>query len=132
MDIESMKKKLEDYEKPFVILHEFIKKNQTSEAINYIKDYFNCDEETAKEVFIEFKVDHDVIFTPSKKLSDAEIAYNNMLAQSWLNQPKCPTCGSKNLKKISTVSKAVNTAMFGIWGTKRNKTFHCNNCGYEW
>ena len=48
------------------------------------------------------------------------------------NKPKCPTCSSTNLKKISTVSKAVNTAMFGLLGTKRNKTFHCNNCGYEW
>ena len=49
-----------------------------------------------------------------------------------VNQPKCPTCKSTNLKKISVTSKAVNTAVFGIFGTKRNKTFHCNNCGYEW
>lgn len=48
------------------------------------------------------------------------------------NVPKCPTCQSTNLKKISTTSKVVNTVMFGIFGTKRHKTFHCNNCGYEW
>ena len=48
------------------------------------------------------------------------------------NIPKCPTCGSPNLKKISTTSKAVNTIAFGLLGTKRHKTFHCNNCGYEW
>lgn len=48
------------------------------------------------------------------------------------NFPHCPTCGSTNLKKISTTSKAVNTVAFGIFGTKRHKTFHCNNCGYEW
>ncbi len=49
-----------------------------------------------------------------------------------LNKPKCPTCQSQNLKKISATSKAVNTAVWGIFGTKRHKTFHCNNCGYEW
>lgn len=48
------------------------------------------------------------------------------------NVPKCPTCQSTNLKKITVTSKAMNTAMFGIFGKKRHKTFHCNNCGYEW
>lgn len=48
------------------------------------------------------------------------------------SKPKCPTCSSQNLKKISTTSKVVNTAVFGLFGTKRHKTFHCNNCGYEW
>lgn len=47
-------------------------------------------------------------------------------------KPKCPTCNSTNIKKISATSKVVNTAVFGLFGTKRHKTFHCNNCGYEW
>lgn len=37
------------------------------------------------------------------------------------NIPHCPTCSSTNLKKISTTSKAANTALFGILGTKRYK-----------
>ena len=48
------------------------------------------------------------------------------------NVPKCPTCQSTNLKRISTTAKVANTALFGLFGTKRHKTFHCNNCGYEW
>ncbi len=44
----------------------------------------------------------------------------------------CPYCNSLNTSKISTASKMVNTVAFGIFGTKRHKTFHCNNCGYEW
>lgn len=46
--------------------------------------------------------------------------------------PKCPTCSSTNIKKVSVTSKLANTALFGIFGTKRHKIFHCNNCGYEW
>ncbi|MCI8307572.1 MAG: hypothetical protein HFH14_05930 [Lachnospiraceae bacterium] len=49
-----------------------------------------------------------------------------------INQPHCPTCNSDNLRKISTTSKVMNTAMWGLLGTRRNKTYHCNNCGYEW
>lgn len=48
------------------------------------------------------------------------------------NVPKCPTCQSTNIKKVSTTSKAINTVMFGLLGTKRHKTFHCNDCEYEW
>ncbi len=48
------------------------------------------------------------------------------------NIPHCPTCSSTDLKKISTTSKVMNTAMWGIFGTKRHKTYHCNSCGYEW
>lgn len=53
-------------------------------------------------------------------------------AQQMQNIPKCPTCQSTSIKKITMTSKAVNTVMFGIYGSKRHKTFHCNNCGYEW
>ena len=48
------------------------------------------------------------------------------------NIPKCPTCSSTNIKKISTTSKVTDTVVFGLFGTKRHKTFHCSKCGYEW
>lgn len=48
------------------------------------------------------------------------------------NTVKCPTCSSANVKKISTTEKLTNTVMWGILGTKRYKTFHCNKCSYEW
>lgn len=41
---------------------------------------------------------------------------------------ECPYCHSKNTTKISSVSKALNTAMFGILGNKRNQQWHCNSC----
>lgn len=97
-----------------------------NEAIQYIKDFFKCDDKTAEDAFNIFKSKTGA--PPSQQ----QIAHANAVAREALNKPKCPTCQSTNLKKISTTSKAVNTAMFGIFGTKRNKTFHCNNCGYEW
>ena len=36
----------------------------------------------------------------------------------------CPYCNSVNTSKISTTSKVMNTAMFGIFGTKRHKQWH--------
>ena len=40
----------------------------------------------------------------------------------------CPYCHSVNTKKITTTSKVVNTALFGIFGQKRRYQWHCNNC----
>ncbi|MCM1237321.1 MAG: hypothetical protein NC489_45215 [Ruminococcus flavefaciens] len=47
------------------------------------------------------------------------------------NKVHCPYCNSVNVKKISATSKAVNTALFGIFGTKRNKQWHCEKCGSD-
>lgn len=46
--------------------------------------------------------------------------------------PKCPTCGSPDLEKIGTASKVLDVAFWGFASGKVKKTFHCNNCGYEW
>lgn len=45
--------------------------------------------------------------------------------------PKCPICGSTNIKKISFTSRAVKTALFGAVGAidDAGKTWKCNNCG---
>lgn len=48
------------------------------------------------------------------------------------NIPKCPTCGSPNIKKISLTSKAVGGVMFGLFSSNVRKTMHCKNCGYKW
>lgn len=46
--------------------------------------------------------------------------------------PRCPTCGSTNIQKISLASKAVGGYMFGILSSNVRNTFKCNNCGYKW
>ena len=48
------------------------------------------------------------------------------------NTPKCPTCGSTNIEKISTTSKVVGGALFGLFSSNVRKTMHCKNCGYKW
>lgn len=45
--------------------------------------------------------------------------------------PKCPICGSTNIKKITMTTRAVKTATFGIAGAvdDAGKTYKCDNCG---
>ena len=48
------------------------------------------------------------------------------------NIPKCPTCGSTNIEKISTTSKAIGFVAVGVFSSNFGKTMHCKNCGYKW
>lgn len=47
-------------------------------------------------------------------------------------QPKCPTCQSTNIRKISGVERGTFIWTFGLFSNKINKTFKCNSCGYTW
>lgn len=48
------------------------------------------------------------------------------------NVPKCPTCGSTSVEKISLTQKAVGGALFGLFSSNVRNTMHCKNCGYKW
>lgn len=48
------------------------------------------------------------------------------------NVPKCPTCQSTDIKKLSGLSKAGSVVMWGIFSRKVHKQWHCNNCDSEW
>lgn len=48
------------------------------------------------------------------------------------NTPKCPTCGSTNIEKISAGKKAIGFVAVGVFSSNFVKTMHCKNCGYKW
>lgn len=52
--------------------------------------------------------------------------------QDAINHPKCPTCGSTNIRKIGTGERVASVIGFGILSRKINKTWKCNNCGHTW
>lgn len=100
--------------------------NKEDEAIKYIKAFFECDESTAKDAFEIFK---EKMGEPP---SQQQIARANAVAKEWQNKPKCPTCNSENVEKISTTKKIFGGTMFGLFSSDIRNTMHCNNCGYKW
>lgn len=46
--------------------------------------------------------------------------------------PKCPTCGSSDIKKISTTAKVIGAGLFGLLSKTAKSQFECKNCGYKW
>ncbi len=45
---------------------------------------------------------------------------------------KCPTCNSRDVKRISGTSRAAGAAMFGLFSKTARSQFECRNCGYKW
>lgn len=69
------------------------------------------------------------------KYIDCTSFHNNVPIQPQTqpqNVPKCPTCGSTNVRKMGGVERGASIAAFGIFSKKINKTFKCGNCGYTW
>lgn len=60
-----------------------------------------------------------------------KMAHGKAILEEKNRVPKCPICGSTNIKKISFTSRAVKTALFGAVGAidDAGKTWKCNNCG---
>lgn len=104
------------------------------DGIEFIQKLTNSSYEDVIKIWYELKKDYG-----SKKtnpffpdLTSQQIAQANAQAQELLNKPKCPTCGSTNIKKIGGIERGASIAAFGIFSKKINKTFKCNNCGYTW
>lgn len=48
------------------------------------------------------------------------------------NTPKCPTCGSTNIEKISVGKKVTGGFFLGIFSSDVRNTMHCKDCGAKW
>lgn len=47
------------------------------------------------------------------------------------NLPKCPTCQSTNVRKISVTKRAAHGVAFGILSNTARSQFECLNCGMK-
>lgn len=100
-----------------------------TEDLNYnLGDYFELT-----------KISHDgkFIYEMLKLKSNDPIEYQIKLQQlqstsQQSNQPKCPTCGSTNIEKITAGKKMGGAFLFGIFSSDVRNTMHCKDCGAKW
>lgn len=98
-------------------------------CLEYIQHLVGCEEDIAKQIFDNHQ---DVLAVPDETPEQYEARHRAVEAEVLRsqNKPKCPICQSTNLSKISTATKAMKIAAFGIFGMGDNgKTWKCNNCG---
>lgn len=74
----------------------------------------------------------DEILARENMRVSAALAHGASILEEKSRVPKCPTCGSTNIRKMGGVERGASIAAFGIFSKKINKTFKCGNCGYTW
>lgn len=74
-------------------------------------------------------------FNKTKNYIEKKSQNNNTLTSNTIsaqNTPKCPTCGSTNIKHISAGKRWLTTGLFGLASSNVGKTYECLNCKYKW
>lgn len=98
----------------------------------FINDYIKTSPEFNQDLF-----DHrDEILAKQSAEFDAKMEHGKAILEGRDKGNnfgvECPYCHATNVKKITNTSKAVHTAVFGIFSIGRNsKNFHCNNCNSD-
>ena len=90
-------------------------------------------EETVREEYVYSNPLFDKEKYEAREQADRERIERNKAGLNPLdNLPKCPTCGSTNLSRLSGVGMITMFGGFGVTDGNAGKTFQCNNCGYRW
>lgn len=48
------------------------------------------------------------------------------------NVPKCPTCGSTNIRRVDGLERSMSFFLWGFGSRKVNKSYKCLHCDYTW
>lgn len=114
----------------------YIRKWEIKDAIQYLINETGCTEEEANDVVDEIKdlMKYSLKQSVNKHTYNHQSTQSSKLIQSTQTQniPKCPTCGSTNIRKIKAGERTASIIGFGIFSRKANKTWKCENCGYLW
>lgn len=104
------------------------------QGIAVIKEETSCDDQTAKLIWCDLKMDYGTkennpILQAREEYQAEEASKKAAEDYQYRNNAECPYCHSKNTKKISGISKAGSVALLGVFAVgKVGKQWHCNNC----
>ncbi len=116
----------------FSNLYMAITDDKIQEGLQLIKELTLCDDNTAKLLWVDLKCDFGTQENNAILQAREKHVQEKLIQEyQYRNNAECPYCHSKNTKKISATSKVTNTVIFGIFGTKRFKQWHCNNCNSD-
>lgn len=132
-----------DFNKNFSFAIEEVNNNDFTKRYNsYNFNNITLDEFT---ILKEVSLDKNFLLTMDKLKSEDIVEFNLKMSQFKSNTqqpsnplsqpsgvPKCPTCGSTDIKKISGGKRWLTTGIFGLASSNVGKTMQCNSCGAKW
>lgn len=116
----------------FLVPNEFLDDSKILINKN-LKDQFINDYIKSSSEFDQYLFEHREEDMFNKRMSDrAKLAHGASILEEKSRVPKCPTCGSTNIKKISGTKRWLSTGLFGLASSNIGKSMCCQNCGYKW
>lgn len=107
-----------------LVPHEFL--DQTELVINDdLKEQFINEYIKSSPEFDQYRFDHR-----DQDMFEQRMAYKAAISKQ-SNTPKCPTCGSTNIQKISGTKRWLSTGLFGLASSDIGKSMVCRNCGFK-
>ena len=116
-------------EKEQIVFDKFIKNSSQFDPAMYKIQKQYVKEKVAK-IHAEEKRDAKdaAIISALRAGADPKTAFVN----KGQNMPKCPTCGSTNIQKISGTKRWLSTGLFGLASSDIGKSMVCRSCGFKW
>lgn len=78
----------------------------------------------------EERLKTEAIRESRQRIKEKERARQERIKEA--QHPVCPNCGSKNTHRISTASRAVSTAAWGVASSTVGKQYKCDDCKHMW
>lgn len=98
-------------------------KSNIEAILRILKDHGQIDYHYDEDLNCICSVNNDIFEKNSETIVKEQIKSNN---------PKCPTCGSENIEKISNLNRMASVGLWGLSSSNVGKTMKCNHCGYKW
>ena len=105
-------------------LNTLMKDDNKFKGIAFLRREYNLGLTEAKKIYEEI---YDKIYLPN---SGSKQITTQASPPSTL--PKCPTCGSINIEKVSSSERGLSFLWAGLASKKLGKQFKCKDCGYYW
>ncbi|MBQ9673191.1 MAG: transposase [Ruminococcus sp.] len=102
------------------------------------KSFEECGNQSKWSDYIEEEVKQNPLFDKEKAILNTPEhnfgRYTNNTTNNTQskNVPKCPTCGSTKISKISGMKRAAHGLTFGLFSKTARSQFECKKCGYKW
>lgn len=96
------------------------------------------DKSYSRQILLDEEISKNPLYNPNTDVHNAELEFEKRKKEIFFpkaaesNVPKCPTCGSTDIKSISTLKRAAHAYAFGLFSKTARSQFECRNCHYKW